>query len=113
MKMRRVLLTSALLLVVVAVAGLCIGSVRLSLSQIATALMGKGDETANIILWQIRLPRVLAGILAGIGLSVSGVLLQSVTSNELASPNVIGINSGAGLAVILLLNIIHTNTIDT
>ena len=106
MKMRRVLLTLALLLVLVAVAGLCIGSVRLSLAQITSALMGKGDESANIILWQIRLPRVLAGILAGIGLSVSGVLLQNVTSNELASPNVIGINSGAGLAVILLLTFV-------
>ena len=46
---------------------------------------------------------VLAGLLAGVGLSIAGVLLQTVTANDLASPNIIGINSGAGLAVILLL----------
>ena len=59
----------------------------------------------KIILWQLRLPRVLAGALAGIGLATSGVLLQSVTANELASPNIIGINSGAGLAVIVILTV--------
>ncbi len=49
-------------------------------------------------------PPALQGVLAGIGLSVSGVLLQSVTGNDLASPNIIGVNAGAGFAVILILS---------
>ena len=103
MKLRRLLLILTALLILCMAAGLCFGSVVLPFQQLLDTLSGKGDESAQIILWQLRLPRVLAGILAGIGLSTAGVLLQSVTANELASPNIIGINSGAGLAVILIL----------
>ena len=104
MKLRRMLSIFLPLLVVTIVAGLCFGSAPLSFSELVEALIGRGTESHRIILWQIRLPRVAAGILAGMGLSTAGALLQAVTANELASPNIIGINSGAGLAVILLLS---------
>jgi len=103
MKMRRVFSIFVPLLLIIMSAGLCFGSVPLSFSQLLSALTDNGEESIRIILFQLRLPRVAAGLLAGIGLSAAGVLLQSVTANELASPNIIGINSGAGLAVILLL----------
>lgn len=98
MKLRRITFILLPLLMLTMAAGLCFGSAPLSLSELAA-----GEETARVILLGIRLPRVLAGCLAGLGLSAAGVLLQTVTANELASPNIIGINSGAGLAVILLL----------
>ena len=103
MKLRRMFLLFLPLLVIAVTAGLCFGSAPLSLSELTAAVFGRGEASHSIILWQIRLPRVAAGVLAGIGLSTAGALLQSVTANELASPNIIGINSGAGLAVILLL----------
>ena len=81
---------------------LLFGGASLSPAEVAKGLFG-GDRALSAIVRGVRLPRVLAGILAGIGLSVAGLLLQSVTDNALASPNVIGVNSGAGLAVILLL----------
>lgn len=92
------------LLLLTALAGLYFGSADMSLGEFFLALAGRGEEAYSLILWQLRLPRVLAGILAGIGLSTAGVLLQSVTANELAGPNIIGINSGAGLAVIVVLS---------
>jgi iron complex transport system permease protein len=98
MKLRRIYLILLPLLFGTVVAGLCFGSAPLSLSELAA-----GEGTARTILLGIRLPRVLAGLLAGIGLSAAGVLLQTVTANDLASPNIVGINSGAGLAVILML----------
>lgn len=98
MKLRRIYFLLLPLLMLTMAAGLCFGSAPLSFGDLAA-----GDETARVILLGIRLPRVLAGLLAGAGLSAAGVLLQTVTANELASPNIIGINSGAGLAVILLL----------
>jgi len=101
MKLRRIELILLPLLLLTVMVGLCFGSAPLSLSELAAALTGEG--TARTILLGIRLPRVLAGLLAGVGLSTAGVLLQTVTANDLASPNIIGINSGAGLAVILLL----------
>ena len=98
MKLRRIYLILLPLLMLTMAAGLCFGSAPLSFSELAA-----GEGTAWIILTGIRMPRVLAGLLAGLGLSTAGVLLQTVTANDLASPNIIGINSGAGLAVILLL----------
>ena len=98
MKLRRIYLILLPLLMLTMAAGLCFGSAPLSLSELAA-----GEGTARTILFGIRLPRVLAGALAGVGLSTAGVLLQTVTANDLASPNIIGINSGAGLAVILML----------
>ncbi len=57
----------------------------------------------TLVVWSIRLPRVLVGILAGMGLAVSGAIFQGVTRNELASPFVLGVSSGAGLAVLFAL----------
>ena len=104
MKMRRFFLISLLLLGLTAAAGLCFGGANLSLTELLAVMAGEGLPAHRVILWQIRLPRVAAGMLAGVGLSLAGSLLQTVTANELASPNIIGINSGAGLAVILLLS---------
>ena len=104
MKMRRFFLISLLLLALTAAAGLLFGGANLSLAELLAVLAGEGLPVHRVILRQIRLPRVAAGMLAGVGLSLAGSLLQTVTANELASPNIIGINSGAGLAVILLLS---------
>ena len=93
-----------LLLFGVALLALWLGSARLSSAAFWGGLFGKAEfQTETLILYQLRLPRILGGILAGIGLSVSGVLLQSITGNELAGPNIIGINAGAGFAAILTL----------
>lgn len=100
MRDRKRMLSSLLVLLLSSAAALCFGSTRLDLWAVLT---GTADPAQSVILWQLRLPRVLAGILAGAGLSAAGVVLQSVTANALASPNLIGINSGAGLAVISLL----------
>lgn len=106
MKLKKILPLLALLLMAAALAGLCFGSAVLPVSEFLAALTGGGSETHRVILFSLRLPRVAAGILAGVGLSAAGVLLQAVTANELASPNIIGINSGAGLAVILMLTFV-------
>lgn len=106
MKLRRFLRIYLPILLLVIFLGICLGSSQFSLAQVLDCLRGKGDSNIALILRYIRLPRVAAGILAGIGMGISGVLLQTVTANELASPNIIGINSGAGLAVILMLTLL-------
>lgn len=92
----------AVLLAAVMMCGLAFGSVNLTLRRIFDAISGN-DNTAYIILFRLRLPRVLAASLAGIALSAAGFLLQTVTDNDLCAPNIIGVNSGAGLAVMLIL----------
>jgi iron complex transport system permease protein len=59
--------------------------------------------TATNIVWNIRLPRVLVAVLVGMALAISGAIFQAVTRNELASPFILGVSSGAGLAVLLTL----------
>lgn len=105
MSTKRTILLLIPLLALTVLAGLFFGSAQLTVPEFFAALTGGGNETYRTILFSLRLPRVLAGVLAGVGLSTAGVLLQSVTANELASPNIIGINSGAGLAVILMLTV--------
>ncbi len=89
-------------MLVTAVAALFFGGSTLSAKEVLSGLL-TGMGTEGIILRAVRLPRVLAGMLAGMGLAVSGTLLQSVTDNGLAGPNIIGVNAGAGAAVIVLL----------
>ena len=85
-------------------AGLCIGSVPLSPGTLFSALRGDPtQQTARTILLQLRLPRVLAALFAGAGLAVAGALLQGATGNDLCSPNVMGVNAGAGFFVMLCL----------
>lgn len=79
------------------------GSADMSLRQFIMCFLGNGSEKDSVIIFSVRLPRVLGALLCGVGLSVSGVLLQAVTNNSLASPNIIGVNAGAGFAVIFLL----------
>lgn len=75
------------------------GSVRLSASEIKEIFLGGGDLSQRRILLNIRLPRILAAMLLGGALSVSGYLLQTFFHNPIAGPFVLGISSGAKLTV--------------
>ena len=83
---------------------LCSGSVSLSVGEILGIFSGApGNETASRILWDIRLPRILSAAILGGALAVSGFLLQTFFANPVASPFMLGISSGAELAVSLLM----------
>lgn len=95
-------LTAAL--VAAAAAGCCLGAGGVPVSELINAIREPGGESAAArIFWYVRLPRVLAAMLAGAALSASGLLLQSVLRNPLAAPGVIGINSGAGLGALICM----------
>ena len=57
----------------------------------------------SLIVWNIRLPRVFVGAIVGMNLAVSGAIFQAITRNELASPFILGVSSGAGLMILLVL----------
>ncbi len=98
-KSKTILVLAAVLCVLAAVASLCFGAAKLSLDQLWRALLSGPDGTAGYILWYARIPRTAACLLAGAGLAVSGAVIQGVLANSLASPGIIGVNAGAGLAV--------------
>ena len=80
------------------------GRVDLSAKEILHILFQKGtDDTSYNIVWQIRLPRILAAVILGGALSVSGFLLQTFFGNPIAGPYVLGISSGSKLVVSLVM----------
>ena len=82
--------------------GILLGSTKISLSDMLGAIVrGNYQSTEARILLYVRLPRVLGSLICGIALAVSGAGIQGVLANRLASPSIIGVNAGAGLAVTL------------
>ena len=89
-----------LLLAAAIAAGVLIGSTRLSFSEIADAFTRGFNYSAGTRIFAfVRLPRTAASLVCGAALAVSGAVIQGVLANRLASPSIIGVNSGAGLAV--------------
>lgn len=93
---------TALLCVLAVFGSLCLGAAKLSPGQVWEALRnGAQSGYAGNIFWYVRLPRTAACLLAGAGLAVSGAVIQGILANSLASPGIIGVNAGAGMAVTL------------
>ena len=93
-----VILAAALLALVAA--NINLGSVRISLGEMVRILTGRAtDATAADIVWKIRMPRLVAAVLLGGALSLSGFLLQTFFNNPIAGPYVLGVSSGAKLTV--------------
>ncbi len=84
-----------------ALLSMCLGAASLTPGEVVAALLGGGRDTAAQIVRYARLPRTCACLLAGSALAVSGAVIQGVLGNPLAAPNIIGVSSGAGLAVAL------------
>ncbi len=101
---RMFLWASLLLLLVFAATGIHFGTAQLETRRILSALTGEAGETARHIILNIRLPRVLSAILAGMALSVAGAAMQSILRNPLGSPFTLGISNaaafGAAVAVV-------------
>ena len=87
-----------------AVLNICIGSVKITFSDMITSLTGQaGNETFARILWDIRLPRTFAVLILGGALALAGYLLQTFFHNPIAGPFVLGISSGAKMMVALVM----------
>ena len=85
------------------VMNLCFGSVSIPMKEIWTAVFGGDDATYRAIVLDYRLPQAITALLAGIGLSVSGLLMQTLFRNPLADPSLLGISSGSSLGVALVI----------
>ncbi len=106
----KLLFMLALLLVVVAVLSLMLGRLRIPPGQIIVILASRiipiktaWSPTLESVLFDVRLPRLLAGILVGAGLSVSGAAFQGLFRNPLVSPHILGVSAGAGLGAALAI----------
>jgi iron complex transport system permease protein len=100
LKKQRILFISLLLLIVLTiVTGMGLGYASLSYDRLLPVLLGQGTFKEEFVLFSVRLPRIFITLLAGMALALSGAILQGITRNDLADPGIIGINSGAGVAI--------------
>ncbi|WP_370016980.1 FecCD family ABC transporter permease [Peribacillus sp. B2I2] len=86
-------------MIITIIIGTCSGYSNLSLGRLIPTLFGQGTFKEEFILFSVRLPRIIITLLAGMALALSGAILQGITRNDLADPGIIGINSGAGVAI--------------
>jgi len=103
---RRALVVSAALgaaTVLAACVSLSVGDFPVPLGDVVAALAGAGSADAELVVLELRLPRVVCGLVVGAAFGLSGAVFQAVARNPLASPDIIGITAGASAAAVLLI----------
>ncbi|MFP7493054.1 iron ABC transporter permease [Terribacillus saccharophilus] len=93
------LIAVAALILVTIVIGMGLGPASLSYNRLLPTLFGNGTFPEAFVLFDVRLPRIVVTLLAGMALALAGTILQGITRNDLTDPGIIGINSGAGLGI--------------
>ncbi|WP_219092765.1 iron chelate uptake ABC transporter family permease subunit [Streptomyces sp. JJ38] len=96
-----VLITLALFTAVVLNTGR--GDFPLSAGEVVNALFGGGDHISELVVWELRLPRSVVGLLVGASLGLAGAILQGIARNPLASPDILGITAGAGVGAVTVI----------
>ncbi|MFJ7663312.1 FecCD family ABC transporter permease [Lysinibacillus sp. NPDC097162] len=103
-----IIATLIVLIVITFVISMNTGVIKLTPWEVISTLFGQGDAQQQLILFQFRLPRIVIGVLVGMGLAMAGAVLQGISKNALADPGILGINAGAGLAVMLYISFFST-----
>lgn len=105
---KRIITLSILLglLIILFIASIFIGTSNMSFIDGLKALFGQGSQVNQTIIQRIRLPRIIAAVLAGVALSLSGTIMQTMSNNVMASPSTLGVSNaavlGANIAIIIL-----------
>lgn len=104
-RIARPVLVFLVLTILVALASLALGDALLPPRDILAALVGRGDDLARTVLWDIRLPRTLVGLAVGAGLGASGAIMQAYFRNPLASPGLLGVSTGGALGAVAAITL--------
>lgn len=108
---RRAFVVSGVLLVVALVAAvtLSVGDYPIAPADLWRTLWGGGERIESYVVFQVRLPRLTMALLVGACLGIAGALLQSLLGNALASPDLLGISGGAGVAAVFTIVVLGVN----
>ena len=102
-KRRTTFIALLILLVVTATISLMVGPVRFTLAEIWHGLTVNDETLERRVVWELRFPRVIIGMLVGACLAIAGAILQAIMRNPLADPGIIGVSSGGGIAAITVM----------
>ncbi len=97
------LLVLGLVMAAAAVVSVAVGSAGVPLEDVLEALRGASDEPTRVIVWELRLPRILLAALVGGALALAGAVFQALLRNPLADPYVLGVSGGAAVGAVLAL----------
>lgn len=111
-KRRLSLMVTGFILIASMIVSLTTGEFPITLRQIGESIIGQGNPANQLVLFEFRIPRLIVTLCAGVALSLSGAILQSVTRNGLAEPGILGINAGSGFAIALFIAIGRINAED-
>ncbi|KAF6569838.1 iron ABC transporter permease [Paenibacillus sp. FSL M8-0228] len=100
-----IILLLVVLTLLVAILSMNVGKMNLSPLEVFKVIMGEGTSKQNLIVFDFRLPRIVLSILVGIGMGISGCIMQSLLKNDMASPGTLGISSGSGLFVLMYITL--------
>ncbi|AJE44426.1 FecCD family ABC transporter permease [Streptomyces nodosus] len=84
---------------------IAVGDFPIGLPRVLATILGRGERVDEFVIMDLRMPRALAGLVVGTALGVSGALTQSIARNPLASPDILGITSGAGTVAVFLVTV--------
>ncbi|WP_440130835.1 FecCD family ABC transporter permease [Peribacillus simplex] len=84
------------------------GTLRISPLKVIQTLFGYGDFKSSTVLFDYRMPRILITMLAGVGLGISGAILQGLSRNPLADPGILGLHAGASFGLIIFVTYFHS-----
>lgn len=90
---------------------LLVGSAALSPSEVWQAMTGGGDAEAQVVVWEIRVPRTIAAIAVGLALAVAGGVIQALVHNPLADPGILGVNAGSAFFVAVAIALLGVRSI--
>lgn len=97
-----------LLSIVAVLISLNTGTLRISPLKVIQTLFGYGDFKSSTVLFDYRMPRILITMLAGVGLGISGAILQGLSRNPLADPGILGLHAGASFGLIIFVTYFHS-----
>lgn len=111
---RKTLIIAAVVVLTLALAvvAMSLGSADLSPGRVMKALLGLADERTKQIVFNIRLPRVVAALVAGMGLSVAGCVMQNLLVNPLASDYTLGVSQGAAFGAAIGIVVLGAGTVE-
>lgn len=106
------LIIALIFLIVISVISMMAGSSYISLQRIVMYFFNPADSIDQFTIEVLRLPRIILAILAGMALGISGLILQNVLKNPIASPDIIGITGGASLGAVIFINFFNQISIQ-
>ncbi|MFV0352550.1 MAG: FecCD family ABC transporter permease [Oscillospiraceae bacterium] len=108
-----VLVVLVAIMLAVAVVSINAGKMNLTPAEVLRVVLGRGTKKQNLIVFEFRLPRIVLAILVGMGMGVSGCVMQSLLRNDMASPGTLGISSGSGLFVLIFVVVFSAQGISS